>query len=117
MISITKPSMEIEIFTLKARISALKSRIESEEDFIKRCQAKQRAGLGLIRPSSYDPLARDAQTQHRKKPKRRKKSDVWHNFFTIADGFIDPHFVIKETKEKVEVLKLELEKFKEITDE
>ena len=107
----------VEIFVLEARITGLKSRIKREEGFIKRCQAKQQAGIGLVRPKSYDPLAKDAKIQHIKKAKSRKKSDVWHNFFTIQYWFIDPHEVIKEAKGKIEVLELELEKLKEISNE
>lgn len=105
---------DVEIFILEARIAGLKSRIKLQQDFIKRCQAKQKAGLGLVKPSPYKSLARNAKSQHRIKSKRRKKGEVWINYFTWDWSNISPHQIIKETEERIKMLELKL---KELSDE
>ena len=110
----TKPDVEVDIFVLKMRIQALNQRIQDQKDFIKRCQAKQRSGKGLVPDMTFNSLASGAKDAHKKKKTRRKKSDVWHNYFTWTIFNISPHDVISHAETRIKECESALKKIKEL---
>jgi hypothetical protein len=115
--------LEVEIFVLKARIGALKQRIIDQQDFVKRCQQRQRSTdwktQGLIPAITYDSLAiQRSGGKYRKKPGRRRKADKWHNFFCWADPAMFPDTIIKHAEERIARLEIKLQELeKEQADE
>lgn len=88
------------------RIATLEKRIESEREFIKRMQAFQRGGKGVVDYLEYDSLKANKHS-HKKKKSRKKRPR--RNFFTWHRGSISPHYIIKDAEERIEFLKLKLE--------
>lgn len=112
--------LDVEIFVVEARMGALKQRIIDQQNFVKRCQQKQRSTdwktQGLIPASTYDSLAVQRGT-YKKKPGRRRKTDKWHNFFCWADPKMFPDTIIKHAEERIKELEVKLGQLKEQADE
>lgn len=107
--------LDVEIFVLKTRIDALKQRVIDQHEFIERCQQRQRSRdwktQGLVPARTYDSLAvQRSGGRYKRKPARRKKADVWRNFFTWNQFNVSPHQVIKHAEERIARLKIKLQK-------
>lgn len=114
--------LNVEIFTHKARIGALKRRIMDQHEFVERCQQKQRAthwkAQGLTPARTYDSLAiQRSGGKHKKTRRQRRKSDLWHNYFCWNDPAMFPCTIIKDAEERIEKLEIELVEFERLKKE
>jgi hypothetical protein len=113
--------LKVEIFTYKARIAALKQRIVDQQEFVERCQQRQRSThwktQGLIPANTYDSImVQIVGGKYKKKGKTRRKADVWHNFFCWSDPAMFPYTIIKDAEERIARLEIRLQELEKEQD-